>query len=274
MNSQLIQQALAKLITNPKYCEDYYNFRDEIILSLNLNADMANMLDIFYDENKQKFQASARILKKNRWDDIKASLPITTNFIKSNILEELWENYLNALKLDSNVPKNPLSESIHFLIYIGNSTLLSILDKQIINYEKTRNEVTYQHHNDFNTYPPIKNHDYEGIECLESLKIYIHNCFRIVQFSYNIPAVLKTPFQEVNKPDNTLVLFFKNLKKEGIGTIKISFDIKEILLKSIESPNLSEAYKYFKDKLTVDEFKQLFHQFEQIGVLNIQQIEN
>lgn len=47
MNNQLIQQTLAQLITNPKYCEDYYSFRNEIISTLNLSADVANMLDSF-----------------------------------------------------------------------------------------------------------------------------------------------------------------------------------------------------------------------------------
>ncbi|ASQ47055.1 hypothetical protein [Legionella clemsonensis] len=272
MNSQ-IQQALAKLITNPKYCENYFNFRNEIIASLNLSADVADMLDSFYNENKQKFQASARILKKNRWDDIKASLPITADYIHGDVLEKLWENYLNALNLDSNVPKNPLSESIHFLNYVEDNNSLSLLDKQIIKYEKTRNEVTYQHHNDFNSYPQTIRHD-EAINCLENFNVYIHNCFRIEQFSYNIPVILKMSSKEISAPDNTLILFFKNLKKEGVGTIKISYDVKNILLQSVESPNLSEAYKYFKNKLTVDEFKELFQKLEQIGVLIIQYIEN
>ncbi|KTD02732.1 hypothetical protein [Fluoribacter gormanii] len=273
MNNQLIQQTLAKLITNPRYCENYDSLKNEIISTLNLSADVANMLDSFYNVNKQKFQASARILKKSRWDDIKASLPVTTGYLNDDVLQSLWESYLSHLQINSIVSKNPLSESILFLDYAEKSNLLSSLDKQIIKYEKTRNEVTYDHHNDFTVYSIINRNDNEPIDNLNNYKIYIHSCFRIESFSYNIPAILRNTSKDDVETDNTLILFFKNLKKEGIGTIKISADVKDLLLKSFESNSLEESYTYFQNKLSLQEFKQLFKKFEQIGVLSIQQIE-
>lgn len=273
MNNQIMQQALAKLITNPNFCENYYTHRDEIIKTLSLKIEAAHQLDSFYKLNENKFKASARILKKNRWDDIKASLPVTTNFINNELLHSIWENYLSKLGLNDNIPKNPLSESIIFLNFAENHNLLTSIDKQVIRYERIRNEVTYNHHNNFKLYSIVKHDTANIIDSLGKFKIYIHDCFRIESFQYNIPFVLKQGSKDKINCEDTVILFFKNLKKEGIGTIKITSDVRNLIFKTIESNNLSEAYTLFQNKLTPNEFKQLFEKFEHLGVLSIQQVE-
>lgn len=64
MTNKSIQTALATLVTNANYAENYMNFRNQIIMELNLNQSDADVLDNFYQNNKDKFAASARILKK------------------------------------------------------------------------------------------------------------------------------------------------------------------------------------------------------------------
>lgn len=264
-----IQTALAALITNLNALENYYAFRDQIICELNLSTDDIQVIDNFYHVNKSRFISSARILKKNRWDDIKASLPIIVGFVDIPVLDNVWSNYLDALTIKDNPPKNPLAESICFALFAEQSSLLNCVEKQIVRYERIRNEVTYKHHENFIFHVPMAVVLNEFTP-LDSCIVYMHECYRIDEFEYNIPAIInKNDKTFIN--ENCTVLFFKNLKKEGIGTLSLSNDVREIVDKVIGCQNLLVAYRFFEERLSQSEFWVFLKKLEQLGVWVIQQ---
>ena len=223
-----IQKALAIMITHPDIAENYKDFRNKVMLDLNLNPYDIKALDEFYESNKDKFSASARILKKNRWDDIKLSLPIITHYIEPKKLDKIWISYISRNNIQELTPKNPLVESILFAEFAEKNLLITSIEQQIIKYERIRNEVTFNHHENFSEYLFDKKMllDEEG---LDKTSIYIHRCYRIEDFEFDIPKIMNEKntikANELLKGSYT-ILFFKNLNKEGIGTLKISNDIK------------------------------------------------
>ncbi|KTC93171.1 MULTISPECIES: hypothetical protein [Legionella] len=271
MNNASIQKALAALITNYNILENYNNYREQIISELNLSQSDANILNDFYESNKHSFTASAKILKKNRWDDIQLSIPISASYIDHQTLSLIWEDYLSAYKITDIVPKNPLVESILFLNFVENSHLLNAVQKELIKYERIRNEVTYKHHENFIS-PTINQEHNPTEDTMSFYSSYMHECNRIETFEYNISAVI------INHPINEeeivkeicYVLFFKNLNKEGIGTLRISCDGKNIIDNiSTNMGSLLEIYEFNKTKLTKKEFLQFIANLKKIGVLSI-----
>lgn len=270
MDNQTIQTALAILITNLNALENYDHFRDQLICDLKLGANDIGVIDNFYHANKNRFIASARILKKNRWDEIKASLPIVVGFLDSQQLDEIWHSYLDNLTIKDSPPKNPLAESICFAFFAEQSLLLNSVEKQIVRYERIRNEVTYKHHENF-IFHTLRTVNLNGLMHLGNY-IYIHECYRIEKFEYNIPNILNKKFTTSNKEDCT-ILFFKHLKKEGIGTLRLSSDVRKIIEKAICCNNLLETYSFFMKQLSQKEFLGFFKKLEQLGVWLIQQRE-
>lgn len=269
MTNKSIQKALAALVTNVNFSENYTNFRSQIISELNLNQSDTDLLDSFYENNKNRFTASARILKKNRWDDIKSSLPIVVNNIDAEILNIIWDDYLSNSKITDNIPKNPLVESILFAKFAEKSLLLIPVKQQLIKYERTRNEVTYKHHENFIQHIFATESDVNEAS-MSNFSIYIHECFRIEEFEYDILKIINKGILRKNEEsvrDNCVVLFFKNLNKEGIGTLRISNDAKKLINHIRLSDNLPEIYSYFQKKLTTTEFLKFFKSLQQIGVL-------
>lgn len=271
MENKTIQTALAALITNLNALENYDSFRNQIICNLNLNADDMQVIDDFYHSNKSRFIASARILKKNRGDDIKASLPIVVGFLDSQTLDQVWNSYLNDLTIKDSPPKNPLAESICFALFAEQSSLLNCTEKQIVRYERIRNEVTYKHHENF-IFHASKAVDLTGFAHLDNCIAYMHECYRIEEFEYNIPAILNKKDKTIMKEECT-ILFFKNLKKEGIGTLSLSKDVREIVEKVIDCPNLLAAYHFFEERLSQGDFLGFLKKLEQLGIWVIQQRE-
>lgn len=271
MNNKTIQTALAALITNLNALENYDGFRDQIICDLNLSTDDIQSIDNFYYANKSRFISSARILKKNRWDDIKASLPIIVGFVDVQVLDIVWSSYLDALTIKDNPPKNPLAESICFTLFAEQISLLDCTEKQIVRYERIRNEVTFKHHENFIFHVP-RSVDLNQFTYLDSCKVHIHECYRIEEFEYNIPAIINKKDKTFIK-ENCTVLFFKNLKKEGIGTLSLSKDVREIIEKVFGCQNLLMAYRFFEKRLTQSEFLGFLKRLEQLGVWVIQQRE-
>lgn len=270
MNNK-IQTTLAALVTNLNALENYDKLREKIISDLKLSENDIQVIDNFYQGNKCRFIASARLLKKNRWDDIKASLSIVVNFMDSKSLDSIWDSYLSHLSFKDSPPKNPLAESIFFASFAEHSPLLNSVEKQIIRYERIRNEVTYKHHENF-ILLVLKAVDLNETTNLDNFKVYLHECYQIEEFSYNIPAIINGKDIAYNK-ENCTVLFFKNLKKEGIGTLSLSRDVKKIIQKLINCNNLLAAYSFFEDQLPQIEFIKLIKRLEQLGVLIIQQRE-
>ncbi|MFT4060181.1 MAG: hypothetical protein QM652_11610 [Legionella sp.] len=269
MDNKTIQTALAALITNLNALENYGAFREQIIYDLNLNTNDMQVIDNFYHGNKSRFIASARILKKNRGDDIKASLPIVVGFLDTQSLDNVWDSYLDNLTIKDTPPKNPLAESICFALFAEQSSLLDYVEKQIVRYERIRNEVTYKHHENFIFHVP-RAVDLNEFTHLDSCVAYMHECYRIEEFEYNIPTIINKKDRTFIK-ENCTVLFFKNLKKEGIGTLSLSRDVREIVEKVIGCQNLLEAYRFFEERLSQSEFLGFLKKLEQLGVWVIQQ---
>ena len=264
-----IQKALAILITHPDIAENYTDFRKKITSDLNLNSLDVNLLDEFYESNKEKFTASARILKKNRWDDIKLSLPIITQLIEQKKLDTIWTSYIGRNNIQELTPKNPLIESILFAEFAETSLLISPIEQQVIKYERIRNEVTYNHHEDFSECLFEKKIlvDENG---MDKASVYIHPCYRFEDFEFDIPKTISE--NKVITTDEYLkgtytILFFKNLNREGIGTLKISNDIKNVIQKITKTDNLLTAYRFYQQKLTSNEFVQFLANLEKTGVL-------
>ncbi len=265
-----IQKALAILITHPDIAENYTDFRKIFISDLNLNLLEVNLLDEFYESNKDKFTASARILKKNRWDDIKLSLPIITRLIEKKKLDTIWTNYIGRNNIQKFTPKNPLIESILFAEFAEISLLISPIEQQVIKYERIRNEVTYNHHEDFSECFFEKKIliNEEGID---KTSVYIHPCYRFEDFEFDIPTIINE--NKVITTDKYLkgactILFFKNLNKEGIGTLKISNDIKNIIQQITTTDDLLTTYQFYQQKLTPNEFVRFLSNLEKTGVLS------
>lgn len=270
-NNTVIQAALAVLITNLNALENYDCLREQITSDLNLNTEETSILDNFYHSNKVRFTASARILNKNRWDDIKASLPLTVNFLNEQSLNNLWDGYLKHLTIDNNPSKNPLAESICIAIFAEQGTLLNSIEKQVVRYERIRNEVAFKHHENF-TFHPLQTADLSTTIQLERFEVYIHECYQIENFDYNIRFLLN---KKVTLPqrEDCAILFFKNLKKEGIGTLNLSQDVRKIIEKTLDCKNLSEAFSFFKEQLSKNEFLEFLKKLAHIGVWHIQQRE-
>ena len=268
-DSKSIQKAIASLITHPNVAENYSDFRNEVVLALNLNKFDIDTLDAFYANNKEKFRASARILKKNRWDDIKLSLPIVTNHIEPVTLNAIWEDYIEKNNIAELVSKNPLAESMVFAVFAEAHPLITQLEQQLIKYERIRNEVTYKHHENFSQYP-VDRKTFINVENMCELSVFIHECYRIEAFEYDIPTILNKNFMKNSKclpSDNCRILFYKNLNKEGVGTLKISDDIENIIKKIIATNNLLTAYASYQEKLTKYDFIQFLSKLKEIGVL-------
>lgn len=269
IKNKSIQKAIAILITHPNIAENYNDFRKKVAFDLNLNKFELNALDKFYESNKDKFTASARILKKNRWDDIKLSLPIITRLIEKIKLDNIWDDYIGRNNIREFTPKNPLIESILFANFAEKSNFITPVEQQVIKYERIRNEVTYDHHEDssefyFDKKTPL---DEEG---LAKTSVYIHLCYRFEDFKYDIPKIINE--NNAIETDEQLmgiytVLFFKNLNKEGIGTLKISNDIKDIIQRITTTNSLLNAYLFYCNKLTKSEFVFFLSSLEKVGVL-------
>jgi hypothetical protein len=269
MNSKSIQKAIATLITHPNIAENYFDFRNEVVCALNLNKFDINTLDAFYELNKEKFTASARILKKNRWDDIKSSLPMLTSHIEPTKLNHIWEDYIGRNNISELVSKNPLAESIVFAGFAENHSLITQLEQQLIKYERIRNEVTYKHHENFVKYSSDKKIDVDE-NIMDKLSVFIHDCYRIEEFEYDIPQILlknKIEIADDLANGNYRILFYKNLNKEGVGTLKISSDIDSIIKKIITKIDLLAAYAFYQTKLTKNDFLRFLIKLNEIGVL-------
>lgn len=275
MANKSIQKALATLVTNSNFAENYMDFRSQIIMDLNLNQSDTDVLDSFYENNKNKFAASARILKKNRWDDIKSSLPIIVNHIDTEILNAVWDDYLSNCKITDHIPKNPLAESILFAKFAETNVLLTPMRQQLVKYERIRNEVTYKHHENFTRHTFVAEININEAS-LSNYSVYIHPCYRIEEFKYDIPKLINKNTLRNNEElllDNCVILFFKNLNKEGIGTLRISNDAKNIINQANSSNNLAELHSYFQQKLTIPELLKFFKSLEQVGVLTFYKLE-
>ena len=268
-NSQSIQKAIATLITHPNIAENYIDFRNEVVSALNLNKFDIDMLDAFYADNKEKFTASARILKKNRWDDIKLSLPIVTSHIEHATLNNIWEDYIGKNNITELVSKNPLAESVVFAEFAEAHALITSVEQQLIKYERIRNEVTYKHHENFVQYSADKNIIVDE-ENMSKFSVFIHGCYRIESFEYDIPTILsKNNLKHSDGliSDNFKILFYKNLNKEGVGTLKISTDIESIIKEIITADELLTVYALYHKKLTKNVFLQFLTKLKEIGVL-------
>ena len=268
-NSQSIQKAIATLITHPNIAENYIDFRNEVVSALNLNKFDIDMLDAFYADNKKKFTASARILKKNRWDDIKLSLPIVTSHIELATLNNIWEEYIGKSNITELVSKNPLAESVVFAEFAEAHALITSVEQQLIKYERIRNEVTYKHHENFVQYPADKKIIVDE-ENMSKFSVFIHGCYRIESFEYDIPKILsKNNLKDSDGliSDNFKILFYKNLNKEGVGTLKISTDIESIIKEIITADELLTVYALYHKKLTKNDFLQFLTKLKEIGVL-------
>ncbi len=268
-NEKLIQKAIATLITHPDIAENYIDFRNEVALALHLNKFDINILDSFYENNKEKFTASARILKKNRWDDIKLSLPIITNHIKQTKLNSIWEDYIGKNNITEFIPKNPLAESVVFSKFLEAHALITRPEQQLIKYERIRNEVTYRHHENFMR-PPADKNILVNEENMRKFSAFIHGCYRIESFEYDILKILSKNNLENSYEllsDNYKILFYKNLKKEGISTLKISIDIENIIKKIITENELLTTYTFYQKKLAKKDFLQFLTKLKEIGVL-------
>lgn len=263
MNNRL-QTALAILITKLHVLENYSSFREELITDLSLNEEEASTLDIFYNCNQNRFSAAARILKQNRWDDLKASLPLTTCFLEANLLEALWEDYLINLNIKDNPPKNPLVESIFFVLFAEQSPRLNLWEKELLKYERVRNEVTYQHHQKLIFYRP-QNEELAETSNLEEYVIYMHECCRIEEFAYDILAIINKKHPTASK-ENCQVLFFKNLQQEGIGSLSLTRDGRQIIERANISKNLRDLYCFFAEQLSRLEFLRFLSKLAQLGV--------
>jgi predicted transcriptional regulator len=263
--TKTIQKAIAMLVTHLYVAENYKDFRREVIVVLNLSEIDVEILDDFYEKNKENFVASARILQKNRWDDIKLSLPIIAEYIEKNRLDNIWNYYIRKNNLIEFPSKNPLAESIEFARFAENCCLVTQVEQQLIKYERIRNEVTYNHHENFVSYSFDKNVNVNE-DNMDKLSVFIHMCYKIKDFDCDIIKMINKNNDEI-KIDNYKVLFFKNLNKEGIGTLKITNDINDIIENLKIAKNLLETYCCYEPALTKVKFLQLLRTLKELGVL-------
>lgn len=168
-----------------------------------------------------------------------------------------------------------MAESILFVKFAGTSVLLTPMQQQIVKYERIRNEVTYKHHENFTRHTFVAETNI-NVAFLSNYSVYIHPCYQIEEFEYDIPKLINKNTVRNNEEsllDNCVVLFFKNLNKEGIGTLRISNDAKNIISKVNSSNNLSDLYNYFQQKLTIPQLLKFFKSLEQVGVLTFYKLE-
>lgn len=275
MNNCIIQKAIASLITNVYFSENYFELRSEIKMKLNLCETDMRILDKFYEKNKVKFTAASRILRKSRWNKIKSSLPIIVNNISPYKLDEIWSEYLRAKGLVNDLPKNPLLESICFSVFLEKTSYLTTIEKNIVRYERIRNEVTLIHHEKIDDGNLIKSYEFIHSN-IENLSGYICKCARIEKFEYDIANVIyKRNRLENCKPklEDSFVLYFKNQKEEGIGTMRITSDAGGIIENIIQNKNLCHVFQHFVDKVSKDDFIGFLKSVEKQGVITFYQSE-
>lgn len=236
MHSQKIQKALAALITNPLYALNFEELNEQIGEQLQLSTQEMEELFKFYKINNHRFTASSKILSKNRWDNVKQSLPIICKFISRGKLDEIWHQHLYKKNLDLLTPKNPLMESLVFCKYLLQSKNLSDQERQIVKYEYIRNEVTYSHHERFDINIP-RRIDITSDSNFAAYAIYFDKSYQVHEFELDLFMLLRK--QELVY-EKTKILFFKNLTKEGVGSIKLNDKISLIMELAVYRKNVSE----------------------------------
>jgi hypothetical protein len=252
---ETVQSVLAKLITTPAHTVCDMNNSEKLLSPFNLSENDKKLLIQFFENYGEKFRASTILLRKRRWDNIKQSLQLVTKIFKFHPLEQYWDAYLKQLTYFNKTPKNPLIESVQFCEFLLTLNDLPVVYYPLIEYEKTRNQTIINYSLDFNDY---KNNN---------KNILIHPCYIIKDFNCNISELVKLILLE-NLPQslektyalsNESILFYKNWRKGGVATLKITPVIKNFIFlitqgntfSSIsESLNLSkEVFDRFLKKL-------------------------
>ncbi len=264
MREHNIQRALAALITNPHFALNFAEFKGQITEKLQLTAQEENDLSRFYADYNHKFCASTKILSKNRWDNVKQSLPVMCKYIPENKLDKIWRQHLYRTEFDLLTPKNPLLESIVFGEYALQSSELSQHEKQIARYEYLRNKVTFEHHEKFNIYIPKRVGLWEDFDFF-NLAIYIDSSCQVHDFESDLFSFMRK--QELVN-EKTKIFFFKNLIKEGVGSIKLNSKISLILDMAAAKTNLAAIEKSL-EMPSRKSFVSLIKQLIDCGVLYI-----
>ncbi|MCC8469110.1 hypothetical protein [Xanthomonas phaseoli] len=192
-----------------------------------LAPDARATLNVFLESHGAAFRASVLMLRKRRLDNILDALTVTSLLFSEYELSCYWDDYLASIANQSPTPKNPLLESVAFGRFLIETLPADDPHVALVEYDVTRNGVA----------AAAAASRYTLHESPERGLLLLHPASQIVGFLVNVACLVKAVTSGMTRnavldaivkvPER--ILFFKNWKRGGVGTLKLGSAVEKSL---------------------------------------------
>lgn len=226
-----VQAALARLVVNPPAALQVLRGGCPAEFGVVLAPDTQATLNVFLESHGAAFRASVLMLRKRRLDNILDALTVTSRLFSEYELSCYWDDYLVSIANQSPTPKNPLLESVAFGRFVIETLPTDDPHVALIEYDVTRNGVAAA------AAAAAAASSYTLHESSERGLLLMHLASQIVGFMVNVACLVKAVTSGMTRnavldaivkgPER--ILFFKNWKRGGVGTLKLGSAVEKSL---------------------------------------------
>lgn len=227
-----VQQALAMLVVNPAASLRLLETRDPSSVGLEMSDQTKSALISFLSTHGRAFRTSVLLLRKRRLDSVLDTLTVVSRLFSEYELACYWDDYLASIAIEERCPKNPLFESLHFCRYVLGSLSQSDPHAALMAYDLARNEVMAAIATDGVPYYHDPANEDSG-----RYAPFLHPSSRVEAFPTNVGVMVKMLADgisrnlviEASTGQPEVVLFFKNWKRGGVGSLRLNAPAKKAL---------------------------------------------
>lgn len=224
-----VQAALARLVVNPPAALHAIRGGCLTEFGVVLAPDTRAALSAFLESHGAAFRASVLMLRKRRLDNILDALTVTPRLFSEYELSCYWDDYLTSVATQAPTPKNPLLESIVFGRFVIDALPTDDPHAALVEYDVTRNAVAAAAAVDVRRYTLHASP--------ESGALLLHPAAQVTGFTVNVASLVKAVTSGMTRnavlaaassaPER--ILFFKNWRRGGMGTLKVGRAVEESL---------------------------------------------
>ncbi|MEG8132740.1 hypothetical protein G3N89_20115 [Xanthomonas hortorum pv. gardneri] len=223
-----VQAALARLVVNPPAALHVLRGGCPAEFGVVLAPDTHAALNVFFESHGAAFRASVLMLRKRRLDNILDALTVTSRLFSEYELACYWDDYLASIATQAPTPKNRLLESVAFGRFVIETLPADDPHVTLVEYDVTRNGVAAA---------AAAASRYTLHESPERGLLLLHPASQIVGFMVNVAGLVKAVTSGMTRnavldaivkgPER--ILFFKNWKRGGVGTLKLGSAVEKSL---------------------------------------------
>ena len=207
--SSKLQLVIARLATSYKLITAVLEDIDILNSYFDLSTSEYEILENHLTLHGYSISIAAQLLEEKRWNELLSTIKYTNDVLGLSNTEDMWTKYLHNIDLSQLIPQSPLIESINFLSFVANKSL--VVDQNhldIIEYELKRNKTMLYV---FDRLP------HDVISDISLFKKAIHKIVvnpSLVAFIPRNQGTHKYVFSKIFKKDNvdtdTIICFYKN----------------------------------------------------------------